>query len=404
MTHSSSSHDPAQLSQLKAQLEPADAHQRLQRIWREVDARLDQQRASWWTSSRLAWSGCVALAGLALALLGTGALDRVAGALGSPAGATAVGDSPAGETAAVDASRTGDARARAGSVSPARVEMEHGAEITTDVEQRTFELNDGSAVSVGPRSDLKMTAMNESQTALTLSRGRVHCNVAHNPQRDFLVRAGPVLVRVIGTEFSVEVKERPAQPSVRVQVERGIVEVIPREGQRLRLSAGETWEVDLRESEAELSAGASTANSSKADGAGPASSSPAMPTPDAASRADAWFAEARRHRHAGEWRAAADQYAALLRTYPSDPRTGIVALELGRIRMDQLGDPAGALAPLRAAERATQGGLADDALARQVRALWQLGDVPSCQRARTRYLERYPSGVHAQSVRELCSP
>ena len=47
---------------------------------------------------------------------------------------------------------------------------------------------------------------------------------------------------------------------------------------------------------------------------------------------------------------------------------------------------------------------AEDALARLTLAHEALSDRGGCARARALYLERYPDGVHAQSVAKRCTP
>ena len=69
--------------------------------------------------------------------------------------------------------------------------------------------------------------------------------------------------------------------------------------------------------------------------------------------------------------------------------------------MDQLDDVAGAIAPLRfvASQR---GSLAEDALARLVRAFDELGRGAACERARAEYARRFVDGVHADEVTTHC--
>jgi TolA-binding protein len=100
---------------------------------------------------------------------------------------------------------------------------------------------------------------------------------------------------------------------------------------------------------------------------------------------------------------AADAYAEVLKRFPRDSRAGVSAFELGRIRMDALGDPKGAASAfadaLRLSHRAE---VREDALARLAIAGDALGDRDMCQKARARYLADYPSGVHAGSLTPLC--
>jgi hypothetical protein len=77
----------------------------------------------------------------------------------------------------------------------------------------------------------------EQATVLVLERGEVALHVSPRPkERPFLVEAGEVHVRVVGTEFSV----RRAGVSAVVTVRRGVVEVTAR-GELARLGAGDVW-------------------------------------------------------------------------------------------------------------------------------------------------------------------
>jgi hypothetical protein len=94
----------------------------------------------------------------------------------------------------------------------------------------------------------------------------------------------------------------------------------------------------------------------------------------------------------------------LRRTYRTDPRAGLAALELGRLRSDSFGDQAGALEAFRdAASLASSGSVREDADARTVQALERLGDRNGCMRARDAYLTRFPNGIHAATMRGRCN-
>jgi TolA-binding protein len=109
-------------------------------------------------------------------------------------------------------------------------------------------------------------------------------------------------------------------------------------------------------------------------------------------------------RAAGHVQPAINAYLALLKQFPSDPRVGVAALELGRLRMDSqhaYGPAADAFR--RAFAAARNDGLREDALARLVEALSALRDQAACSAEQQRYLSRYPNGVHAAPVRACCS-
>jgi TolA-binding protein len=91
-----------------------------------------------------------------------------------------------------------------------------------------------------------------------------------------------------------------------------------------------------------------------------------------------------------------------LARFPEDSRVGVAAFELGRIRMDALGDSRGAAQAFNQALRFGNIANREDALARLAISYNATGDVRSCQKARQRYQSEYPSGVHAGALAQLC--
>jgi hypothetical protein len=105
--------------------------------------------------------------------------------------------------------------------------------VTTDTTSR-LEL-DQSVLDVGPSSAATVTH-ETTGTVVKLERGRVECEVApRKPGQSFVVMAGEVRVRVVGTHFVVA---RGADTSVDVQ--RGTVEVTSA-GVVATLHAGDHW-------------------------------------------------------------------------------------------------------------------------------------------------------------------
>ncbi len=111
------------------------------------------------------------------------------------------------------------------------------------------------------------------------------------------------------------------------------------------------------------------------------------------------FEQARSLWRAGRIDAAAQTYQTLLASHPRDPRAGLAAFELGRLRMDRLGDMPGAVRALEQAVALAPGAeLREDALARLVAASAAAHDRSVCRRARDRYLADYAGGVHHRTV------
>jgi transmembrane sensor len=268
-------------------------------------------------------------------------------------------------------------------------------------------LPDGVHVDMGPHSRVAVEEVTAEQIRVGLGHGHALFDVEPHRHRRFIVDVGDVEVRVVGTRFRVD-RLAGAQGQadgdgarVEVAVERGIVEVRNRNGGEVhRLHAGERYSALI------------------------ATATEAAQTPDEApalddaperqhvrhGRSHAAHEEARMllERAQGQWRTghmaeAAGLYEEILSRYPHDARTGLAALELGRIQMDHLGDLKGAVTSLQRAVRlAPAASFHEDALARLVQATDRLGRRGDCARARDAYLARYHDGIHAAAVSKAC--
>ena len=357
-------------------IEDPTSDERLEKIWQNIDARRKE-----YGLSSLRKRGAVVIGGFAVA---------AAVALGWFFGAPLLREQAMLNSVALRAQEN---------ATEAAPHFEAGAALRTAGEKLAVDLEDGSKVTLAPRSRVAMQETHSEDVALRLEEGRVACQVEKDKARKFSVLAGDVTVRVIGTTFSVERIALGAEEKVAVDVTEGVVDVEGPDGVVKRLGAGESWSVRIvAEGEHALAAEPEEGEAGKSAGseaaARPASSNKA-PERDL-------FAEARAKRNLGDAAGAAQLYQSFLKQNPSDARSGVAALELGRLRMDQLGDPAGAIAPLTRAASGVGGGLGDDALARLVRAHAELGQRAACQNARARYLKSYPAGVHATRVRASC--
>jgi hypothetical protein len=275
-----------------------------------------------------------------------------------------------------------------------------------------YRFEDGSSLQLAPSSALQVRGERSTAVSLALGRGKVSCDVTHVAGRKFSVLAADVEVRVVGTQFSVSTSEGAA-PRVEVSVQRGVVEVVSarRPGLVARVVAGQVWvqEAGLAAApvpavEPAQSAGpglpAPVTTSAKAESA---ATSPSAGTAANVPTARDLFEKAGEQRRAGDAAGAARGYEELLRLHPSDARASLSAFELGRLRMDRLGDQAGAISALERALALSLGSsFREDALARLVSAYAAQGSLAACERARDRYLASYPAGVHASAVARRC--
>lgn len=297
---------------------------------------------------------------------------------------------------------------------------------STDDAPRRLVLPDGSSLTLAPATQARLCDAERSDVCVALDHGAVEFAVTRDPQRSFWVEAGEVRVRVIGTRFVVEREPGSAAGGrVAVIVHEGIVEVDLGDAGTRRLAAGERWERAEDDARAELARASPAPSEAEARPspaeivappldepepaprpARPPSASAKHHAEDGPSDAELLWAEAQAARREGASATEADAYAQLLRRHPRDRRTGLAAFELGRLRMDELGDLAGAVAAL---ERAIElGGSSspyhEDALARLARAHARRGATAKCRSARAEYLRAYPEGVHVATVESLCPP
>lgn len=102
-------------------------------------------------------------------------------------------------------------------------------------ELRKAPLADGSVAAINTDSEIKV-AMTPKLRRVVLTKGEAWFQVAKDARRPFVVEAGPVRVRAVGTAFSVRRREDAAQ----VLVTEGVVEtwVEGQEARRIRLGAG----------------------------------------------------------------------------------------------------------------------------------------------------------------------
>jgi hypothetical protein len=290
--------------------------------------------------------------------------------------------------------------------------------ISSEAEARSFELAEAQ-IELQPFASVTVAPAQPFEQRLTVTRGAVRFQVAHDPMRRFVVTAGAVEVRDVGTGFTVA-REGTDGDIVRVAVTSGEVEV--RVGSRApySLHAGESLTTPEPAPTTTPPAATPGAGGSTAPNDLVPSAFPPEP-PDAASdvkRAPSWtalgptvdpvsakslLAEATAARRAGDVAAEAKALDALRTRFPRDPRAAIAAFELGIIRMDKLGTRSGALEAFRAAiAQAPGASFREDAEARIVILLDESHDTAGCRNARDMFLSHYPASVHGGTIQRRC--
>jgi transmembrane sensor len=273
-------------------------------------------------------------------------------------------------------------------------------------------LADGSRIELGATTRARLTSARSTSIRIDLERGTLEVEATHVEGRTFVVGAGAYEVRVVGTHFSVR---REAGEEVSVHVDRGVVEVAASTGggEVRRLAAGERWSApDGAMAMRATAASAPPASAAPLPVTAPSGSPPVAATASPVANLTAprhdesardLFDEAQRARAEGRSSDAARAFDRLRRGFPRDPRAALSAFELGRLRLDVLGDPQGAEEALRdAMALGPSSPFREDAEARRVEALARMGDAGACAAARTAYLARWPNGTYRRAVEAGC--
>jgi transmembrane sensor len=129
-----------------------------------------------------------------------------------------------------------------------------GQQIETALgEIRSVPLADGSKATINTQSRMAVYMETQRRT-VRLDDGEVWFKVAHDPNRPFVVEAGDVRVRAVGTAFAVRREAGGAE----VLVTEGIVEtwIVGRESEAKRIGAGSMAQVKLAAPEIHATAAA----------------------------------------------------------------------------------------------------------------------------------------------------
>jgi TolA-binding protein len=277
-------------------------------------------------------------------------------------------------------------------------------EFASQTEPASLTLGDGSRIELRPSSDVRVLVERPREVRLQVVRGGARFDVRPDPGRRFQVLAAAVEVVVIGTAFTVDLADGRGAP--RVTVERGVVEVHGGAPARLlaRLRAGEVWPTPAPPpSSSPAAPAAPSATSAPSTGDPSPTAAPARRTSTVDPRQ--LLEQANAARRSGDVQEAAALLETLRVRYPRDARAALATFELGRIRLDALGDLPGAVAALKQSiALAPTGVFREDAEACLAHAYARMRDQARCGQARQDYLRHYPEGTHHAAVAALdCS-
>lgn len=315
------------------------------------------------------------------------------------------------------------------------------ARIGDPLRSRVLPLKDGSQVESHPGSRLRVLTNQADHIALTLDEGSASFDVVPNRTRQFEIQVADARISVLGTVFTVD----RGTDQVRVSVTRGRVRVDGPEDSSV-VAGGQSQTFDLRGHKLESASGTEP-DAGRAEEAPQAAPRDAADKPvrgaDAAptrsgrqplgSRAyRAWRSLAKAGDYEAAYRAmrvarrqigrtgdpgvlldAADTarlsghpeeasvyLERVTKHYPRSPVAPLAAFTLGRICLDQLGQPHRAADAFALTFRLSpQGSLAQDALAREVEALSKGGREHEAYLQAQEYVKQYPDGRRLRAVR-----
>jgi transmembrane sensor len=279
---------------------------------------------------------------------------------------------------------------------------EHTAPVAD--EHARLVLSDGSEVHLETNARVQVEVDTRDRVALVHREGEAEYDVAHRPEREFVVQVRSVRVRVRGTRFTVALREE----WVDVAVIEGRVEVIApdrtatlRDGESVRMRADSIAEVELPVEAPPTEREAAPEPSPEQPERAEEVPRPSEPRVEEALGFDEWLARADAARSQGRVDEAARLYRAALAAHPRDRRRAAALFSLGQMERAR-GVPAEAARAFDDAYRAApQGAIAENALAQSALAWALAGDHARASEAATRYLRDYPAGLHAERMRNL---
>jgi len=245
-----------------------------------------------------------------------------------------------------------------------------------------LQLADGSAARLAPGAELEVTLQTATAVELRQRAGEVRYDVVHDTGRSLTVDAAGVIVRVVGTVFTVDVTDT----RVEVEVDSGQVEVD--DGERVsQVAEGHRLTVPLP----------GTVEEPEPD------EKDRVDAPRAPGRAsvDALLEKADAARKARDWDAAAGLLRKVIAAHPGKLRSSSALFTLGRVERSRRRHSQAAAAFRSCRERSPDGPLAEDALAEEATSWADAGAHDRAREAATMYLERHASGTHARRMRAI---
>jgi TolA-binding protein len=306
--------------------------------------------------------------------------------------------------------------------------------------------SDGSKVRIAARSRGRVMDVNGRGARFALEDGKVSVDIVHRPRAQWTFEAGPFLVSVHGTSFTIA--WNPADALFELRLQSGAVSVAsPLAGSEIGLRAGQTLRVSLRDLTSTVATtvtGDGETAPSHASEKPPAVPSPALEAPpttpagpsesarwshrgwttalaenkaadvvadadrrglgavlERADSEDLW-ALANAARYAGRFPLARQALTAQRRRFPSSDRARDAAFLLGCLHDADPQGPGNALGWYdRYLAEAPDGAHVSDALGRKITLLQRSNQPAEALAVAHDYLQRFPRGTYANAAHAL---
>jgi FecR protein len=306
--------------------------------------------------------------------------------------------------------------------------------------ESVLSFSDGTRIEMAPRARGRVVALNARGGRIAIEEGRAHVDVAHRAGAEWLFQAGPFVITVHGTAFSVGWSANDAHFDLRMET--GVVSVTgPVSGGEIVLRAGETLSIGLRDGPSmaidptlpEMAVPISPAVPATSNGApepsrriGRARAQESWPFELAEGRADDVVKDARRlgiasvlaTRSSEELAALADaaryqRDAGLAREallaqrkrFPGSTRATEASFLIGRLDDESTDGPARALGWYdRYLAEAPRGAYVSEALGREMLVLERAHRREEAAAIAATYLQRFPRGTYAAAAEALAHP
>jgi TolA-binding protein len=325
-----------------------------------------------------------------------------------------------------------------------------GNVVVSERAESLLAFSDGSKVRIAARSRGHVMNVNGHGARFALDDGKVSVDIVHRPRAQWTFEAGPFVVSVHGTSFTVA--WNPADAVFELRLQTGAVSVAsPLAGPEIGLRAGQTLRVSLRDLTSTVaSTVATTANGDGETAPSHAADQPtAVPSPafeappttraappesarwsyrawttalaenkaadvvadadrrglatvlERADSEDLW-ALANAARYAGRFTLARQALTAQRRRFPSTDRAREAAFLLGRLHDADPEGPGNALGWYdRYLAEAPDGGHASDALGRKLTLLQRSNRTAEALAVARDYLQRFSRGTYANAAHAL---